>query len=67
MTRKRDRFRQHGQNGDTTTAYSAELLADMVVGTNNTLLFNWALNPDYPIFEKLEEAGRLFENVICEA
>ncbi len=44
-------FRIGQQNGDTTTAYSAELLADMVVGTNNTLLFNWARNTDYPIFE----------------
>ena len=53
------------ENGDTTTAYSAELLAEMVMGTTNMLMVNWALNPDYPIFEKLEEARRLFESVVC--
>ena len=31
----------------------------------NALMANWALNPDYPIFDKLEEARSLFFNVIC--
>lgn len=59
-------FRKGQARGDTTSDYSPELLAEMVVGTTNTLLVNWALNPEYPIFEKLEEARRLFERVICD-
>lgn len=50
--------------GDTNAAFSAGLLADMVVGTTNTMIVSWAVNPDYPIGEKLEEARRLFESVI---
>ena len=58
-------FFSSGQaNGDTTMAYSPELLAEMVMGTINSLMVNWALNPDYPVFEKLEEARRLFTDVI---
>jgi len=58
-------FRLGQQKGDTTGDYSPELLADMVVGTTNTLMVNWALDPDYPVFDKLEEARRLFARVIC--
>ena len=50
--------------GDTNTAFSAELMADMIVGTTNTMIVNWAANPDYPITKKLEEARRLFESVV---
>lgn len=59
-------FFSYGQaNGDTTKVYSPELLAEMVMGTINSMMVNWALNPEYPIFEKLEEARRLFTDVIC--
>jgi AcrR family transcriptional regulator len=55
------------KNGDTSADYSPELLAEMVMGTINALMANWAMNPDYPIFEKLEEARGLFESVITPA
>jgi AcrR family transcriptional regulator len=53
------------KSGDTTARYSADLLAEMVVGTTNTLLMSWAVDTGYPIFDKLEEARRLFNQVIC--
>jgi len=55
---------QGQQTGDTNTAFSAELLATTVVGTTNTLIVHWAVNPDYPIGKRLEEAGRLFESML---
>ena len=56
---------EEGQGaGDTSSAFSPGLLADMVVGTTNTMMVSWAVDPDYPIAEKLEEARRLFESVI---
>ena len=58
-------FRLGQQLGDTTTRYTPELLSEMVVGTTNTLLLNWAFDPHYPIFDKLAEARRLFSEVIC--
>jgi AcrR family transcriptional regulator len=55
-----------GQNrGDTTRHYTADLLAEMVVGTTNTLLMSWAMDTSYPIVDKLEEARLLFNQVIC--
>ena len=38
----------------------------MVVGTLNMLTTSWAMNSDYPVFAKLEEARSLFEHLICE-
>jgi AcrR family transcriptional regulator len=56
---------QEGQDaGDSTDSFSADILAEMVIGTTNSLIVNWALDPDYPITEKLEEARRLFESII---
>jgi AcrR family transcriptional regulator len=52
--------------GDTHTEFSAEILATMVVGTLNTLTTSWAIDSDYPIFDKLEEARLLFERMICK-
>lgn len=52
--------------GDVRTEFSAEILAAMVVGTLNMLTTSWAMNSDYPIFESLEEARVLFEQVICK-
>ena len=53
------------QLGDVRTEFSAEILAAMVVGTLNMLTTSWAMNSDYPIFTKLEEARGMFEALIC--
>jgi AcrR family transcriptional regulator len=52
--------------GDVQTDFSPEILAAMVVGTLNMLTISWAMNSDYPIFAKLEEARVLFEHLICK-
>ena len=52
--------------GDVQTKFSSEILAAMVVGTLNTLTTSWAMDSDYPIFAKLEEARKLFEYLICK-
>ena len=52
--------------GDVHTEFSPEILAAMVVGTLNMLTISWAMNSDYPIFAKLEEARVLFEHLICK-
>ena len=51
--------------GDVRGEFSAEILAAMVVGTLNMLTISWAMNSDYPIFAKLEEARVMFEHLIC--
>ena len=51
--------------GDAKTDFSPEILASMVVGTLNTLTTSWAIDSDYPIFAKLEEARLMFEQLIC--
>jgi len=52
--------------GDVQTEFSPEILAAMVVGTLNMLTTSWAMNSDYPIFAKLEEARLMFEHLICK-
>ncbi len=52
--------------GDVRTDFSPELLASVVVGTLNTLTTTWAMDSEYPIFSKLEEARALFEHMICK-
>lgn len=52
--------------GDASRAYSPEILAAMIVGTLNTLTVSWAIDPDYPVFAKLEEARGMFETLICD-
>jgi AcrR family transcriptional regulator len=52
--------------GDVQTDFSPEILAAMVVGTLNILTTSWAMNSDYPIFAKLEEARGMFERLICK-
>ena len=52
--------------GDVQTVFSPEILAAMVVGTLNMLTISWAMNSDYPIFAKLEEARVMFEHLICK-
>ncbi len=49
--------------GDVSEEYTPEILATMIVGTLNTLTSRWAEDDGYPIFAKLEEARRLFEQV----
>mgnify|MGYP001591631366 FL=1 len=51
--------------GDTTTDFSPEILASVVVGTLNSLSTSWAFDSEYPVFAKLEEARQLFETLIC--
>ena len=51
--------------GDVQTDFSPEILAAMVVGTLNMLTTSWAMNSNYPIFAKLEEARGMFERLIC--
>jgi AcrR family transcriptional regulator len=53
------------ESGDARTEFSPEILASMVVGTLNTLTTSWAIDSDYPIFAKLEEARVMFEQLIC--
>jgi AcrR family transcriptional regulator len=52
--------------GDVQTDFSPEILAAMVVGTLNILTTSWAMNSNYPIFAKLEEARGMFERLICK-
>ena len=52
--------------GDVQTDFSPEILAAMVVGTLNMLTTSWAMNSNYPIFAKLEEARGMFERLICK-
>ncbi len=54
------------EQGDARTEFSPEILAAMVVGTLNVLMSSWAMDEDYPIFAKLEEARLLFERLICK-
>ena len=51
--------------GDANSEFSAEILATMVTGTLNNLTVNWAIDPGFPIFARLEEARELFEALIC--
>ncbi len=52
--------------GDVRTDFSPEILAAMVVGTLNMLTTSWAMNSDYPIFDNLNEARNMFEQLICK-
>ena len=59
-------FRAGQEMGDTTEEFSADMLASMVVGTFNLITSRWAMDEDYPVFAKLEEARRLFERVVLK-
>lgn len=52
--------------GDVKDSYSPEILAATIVGTLNILTTSWAMNPEFPIFAKLEEARAMFEALICK-
>jgi AcrR family transcriptional regulator len=60
-----DLFAAGQAQGDATDTLTADMMAAMVVGTLNILTQNWALDADFPILDKLEEARRMFEGVIC--
>lgn len=47
-------------SGDIPATFSPEILAAMVVGTLNTLTTRWAIDSNYPVIDKLEEARQLF-------
>lgn len=51
---------------DVNEQFSAEMLATTVVGTLNMITVSWCLDENYPVFAKLEEARRLFEELICK-
>jgi AcrR family transcriptional regulator len=59
-------IRAGSELGDVKTDFSPEILASMIVGTLNILTISWAMDSDYPIFAKLEEARKLFEHLICK-
>jgi AcrR family transcriptional regulator len=52
--------------GDVNPEFSPEILASMVVGTLNMLSISWAMDSDFPVFAKLEEAREMFERLICK-
>ncbi len=52
--------------GDVKAEFSPEILATVVVGTFEVLTTSWAMDSNYPIFAKLEEARALFEHLICK-
>jgi AcrR family transcriptional regulator len=53
-------------NGDLSGRFSADILSEMVIGTFNNMMVQWALEPDFPIFEKLAEARDLFHHILSE-
>lgn len=53
------------RRGDARSEFSPEILASTVIGTLNTLTINWAIDTDYPILDRLEEARAVFESLIC--
>ena len=58
-------FRIGRDNGDTTSAYSPELLGETIMGTINTILAAAAADAEYPLIERLEEARKLFKTIVC--
>jgi AcrR family transcriptional regulator len=52
--------------GDVKTDFSPEILATVVVGTLEVLTTSWAMDSDFPVFAKLEEARVLLEHLICK-
>ena len=52
--------------GDVKTEFTPLMLATTVVGTLNMLTISWCLDSSYPVFAKLEEASKLFDQLICK-
>lgn len=55
------------EQGDVRTELSAETLSLMMVGTLNALSIRWAIEPTYPVMERLEEVRTLFKSTLCIA
>ena len=36
------------------------------MGTFNNIMVSWALNAEFPLFDKLEEARDLFKHILSE-
>ena len=51
--------------GDGGDRFSPEILAAMIVGTLNMVTTCWAMDNNYPVFAKLEEARLMFEHLVC--
>ncbi len=58
-------FREGIANGDLADRFSPSILSEMVMGTLNNIMVSWALNPQFPIFKKLEEARDLFNAMLA--
>ncbi len=63
----RDIFQAGIHNGDLSGRFSADILAEMVIGTFNNMVMRWAAEPGFPIFEKLAEARDLFNHILSES
>ena len=65
-----DQFREVFQagidSGDLSGRFSADILSEMVMGTSNNMMVQWALDSSYPLYEKLEEARDLFQHILSE-
>jgi AcrR family transcriptional regulator len=62
----RDVFQAGIDNRDLSGRFSADILSEMVMGTFNNIMMQWALEPSFPIFEKLEQARDLFKHILSE-
>jgi AcrR family transcriptional regulator len=62
----RDVFQAGIDSGDLSGRFSADILSEMVMGTFNNIMVSWALNPEIPLFDKLEEARDLFKHILSE-
>lgn len=59
-----DVFSEGIANGDLADRFSPDILSEMVMGTFNGFMVSWALDPEFPIFEKLEKARDLFNAIL---
>lgn len=53
-------------NGDLGQRFSADILSEMIMGTFNNMMVSWAVDAEFPIFEKLEEARDLFDHILAQ-
>ena len=60
-------FREGVDNGDLSERFSPAILSDVVMGTLNGFTMSWALDPEFPISKKLEEARDLFAVLLTTA
>ncbi len=60
----REVFQAGIENGDLSGRFSADILSEMVMGTFNNMMVQWALDPTFPLYDKLEEARDLFTHIL---